>query len=761
MEDETKEGTTTESEAKAAGGGAGPAGVDLFELIRGRRTRGMTLSQVVAHLASRDLRDRGLLRHEARRELRRLEEAGRIVLGRGKRFFALEFTELRTGRLQMDRRGSGIVMPEAGNEPAVAVPRSGLRGGLDGDLVVVRLDARRKTARREDLRQGSVVRVLERRRRTVVGRWILGPGEAHVRPLERDLPIPIFPTGSRVSGEPRDGEFVVVALDRPAGRKDRTQGTIVEHLGVLGEPGVENRVVLRMLEIPVEFPPEALAEADRLAGTISAEDLAGRWDLRDRPAITIDGRTAKDFDDAVNAAPGRGDEIVVEVHIADVGHYVRPGSALDRAARERGTSVYLPGLCVPMLPERLSNDLCSLKEDVDRLTLTVRFWVSGRGEIKRWEIHDSVIRSRRRCTYSEAFTWLERPATSWPDLTKPFAESLRLLAEVADRLGGRRRRKGSLDFDLLEPEVLLDPEGRVVDILPFERNRAHRMIEELMVAANECVARTLMAAGSETLYRVHEGPSPDKIEALREVLSELGIELGETDGVVRPKDLQRVLAEIAGTEWERFLSALVLRSLARAEYSAEPRGHYALATDSYVHFTSPIRRYPDLVVHRGLRELGWGEAGAAPGRRAAPTASIQRLAAAATDAQRRAEDAERRVLHWKKVLFMRGRVGEEFAAHITGVTRFGVFAQLDQLLVEGLIHISDLVDDYYHFDESRHVLTGERTGRTWRLGDSLKVRVVRVDLDQMRIDFTPVGLKADPAAVRRAVRGRRRRHRLQ
>jgi len=722
---------------------------ELLELVRQRRTRGLTLSQAVNALAGGRGVGRGRLRREVARRLRRLEAGGRIVLARGRRYFAAEFSELRRGRLRSDPGGNGTIVAEDGETPVI-VPKRALKGAMDGDLVLVRLEKPRRRGR-EGVLEGTVMRVLERRRETLVGRWSTATGEALVRPLDRKLPSMVIAARSKVPTTPREGEFVVVKLDRPSGGERRPRGTVVELLGVLGEPGVENRVALRAAGIPVDFSPEAEAEADRLPGGIADEGIAGRWDLRDRPAITIDGKTARDFDDAVSAAPGKKGEILVEVHIADVSHYVRPGSALDGDARTRGTSVYLPGLCVPMLPGRLSNDLCSLREGVDRLTMTVRFRVDRDGGVTGWKVHDSVIRSRRRCTYAEVHEWLQRPRSSWPAETRGFAESLALLAEAARRLERRRRARGSLDFDLLEPDVLLDPEGHVVGIKPLERTEAHRLIEELMVAANECVARTLMEAGEPTLYRVHDGPDPDKLSELGGILGELGLELeiGE-GGRVPPSVLQKVLAEVAGTRLERFISYLVLRTLARAIYSPEPRGHYALATRSYLHFTSPIRRYPDLVVHRSLRRL-WARR---PGAEAAEVPGLEALAAACTEAEQRAEAAERTALQWKQVLFMRDKVGEEMEAHITGVTNFGVFVQLDDLLVEGLVHISELTDDFYRFDEGRHVLVGERTGRTWRLGDPLTVRVSRVDLDAMRIDFVPIGLKPDLAAVRRSRRRR-------
>jgi ribonuclease R len=727
---------------------------ELLSAIRKRGRRGLTVQQLVNQLAAEQRIGRSEARRMLRPALKVLQRDGRVVLGRGKRYFVPEASDLVSGRLRRAPGGWVEVVVEGRREAPIRVPPQGLRGALDGDTVLVRLEKPRKRARADGVREGVVVRVLERSRREVLGRWMVGGGRPHVRPLERGLRFTVAPTGSRFDGEPEEGELVVISVDSVDGRGRHARGVLLERLGKPTEPGVVEQAVLRVHGIPVDFPAEALAEAEELPGEISKAEIGRREDLRGEPAITIDGRTARDFDDAVSAKRGKGETIEVAVHIADVSHYVLPGSDLDRAARVRGTSVYLPGLCVPMLPERLSNDLCSLREDVDRLTWTVWYSVTLDGKMRGRKAAPSVIRSRRRCTYLEVAEWLELPRDEWPGETGAFAESLELLAEAADRLGAKRRQQGSLDFDLAEPELLLDPKGRVVSIQPAARNRAHRLIEELMVAANRSVAEILMEADQPALYRVHDEPEATRVEELKQVVADLGLRLKGDPKSMPPEALQALLEAADGRPEERLVDMLVLRTLARALYTPEPRGHYALATEEYLHFTSPIRRYPDLVVHRMLGRLQEdGPLAEGEGREALETELVA-LGETCSSAERRAEAAERAAVEWKTVIYLRERQGEVFAGHISGVTDFGLFVRLDELSVDGMVHISELTDDYYFFEEKSHRLVGEKKGRVWRLGDAIEVRLVRVDLDSMQLQLVPVGIKPDARAARKP--GRRR-----
>jgi ribonuclease R len=722
----------------------------VLATIRRRGRAGMSLRMLVAEVEDRLEIDRSEARRLLRGALRALEQQGEVVLGRGKRYFPADVSDLHPGRYRALAGGGFVVDLEAGDGPPVAIPPSGRRGALPGDRVLVRIETPRKRSRELGLREGVVVRVVERRTSEVVGVWVAGGGRPHVRPLGRGQRFSVEITSSEVEGQPDDGELVVVSVDQVEGRGEVARGALLARLGRPEDAGAVDRAVLRLFGIAESFDPEVAAQAEALPGSVGGAELAGRWDLRDRPAITIDGETARDFDDAVSARRVKGGVVEVEVHIADVAHYVRPGGLVDAEARRRGTSVYLPGLCVPMLPEKLSNDLCSLREGVDRLTFTVRFRVAGDGRVSRAEAHDSVIRSRRRCTYTEVFGWLERPRADWPEATGAFADSLEALAEAADRLGRARRARGSLDFDLAEPQILLDPEGRVVGIEPSARNRAHRLIEELMVAANTAVAMLIMKADQPCLHRVHDEPDPAKIETLAEVVGELGLRLARGPGELAPSALQALLEQVAGRPEEHMVAMLVLRSMARAVYTHDPRGHYALATDAYLHFTSPIRRYPDLVAHRMLRALlGDGRAleGAA---RDAAEGRLRALGPACSMLEQQAEKAERTAVQWKTALYLRDRVGEAFDGRISGVTGFGFFVELDEVFADGLVHVNELVDDYYVFDEHRHRLVGERTGRVWRLGDTVRVRLVRVDLESFQVQLTPLGVTPDRRAVRAA-----------
>lgn len=732
----------------------------VVELLRSTRREGATVRRL-----QRLLEEAGFAspdEDELRALLAEAEQRGEVVRLRDDRYCALEYTDHFVGTLRLLPRGGGVVRPDEDGGPDLTVAADKLGGALDGDSVVVLRGARPPRRAALARESGEVVRVLRRRRPTVVGRYFAEGKRAWVEPFARrlDVRIEVAPPEAE---RPRSGEFVEVLVDarRPPAR---TAGTVIRRLGAAGERGVAEEVVLIEHAIPVAFPPAALEQAAELPGEVRECDLGGRADRRDQPAVTIDGETAQDFDDAIVAVEAPEGAIEVFVHIADVSHYVAAASPLDGAARERGTSVYLPGRCVPMLPERLSNGLCSLMPGVDRLTFTVRFVVKPDGGVEGYRAERSAIRSRRRCTYGEVFAWLE--GGSWPsNLGDDVRRSLCLADEAARRLGARRRGRGSIDFDLPEPEILLDPEGFMTGVAATPRHRAHRLIEELMVAANECVARLLTWGRQPALFRVHDRPSAGKLAELQAVLEVFGVAMKGDLEELPPRELQRVLGEIQGRPEERFLQALILRSLARAVYSAESRGHYALATDFYLHFTSPIRRYPDLVVHRSLASLLEGRVLRGPARDIA-RAELEDLALHCSFTERRAAEAERETVRWKQAEFMRSRIGETFAGHVTGVVAFGAFVQLDGVFVEGLVHVSALADDYYRYDEGGHRLIGQRHGREIRLGDAIEVRVKAVNEETMEVLLEPL-LPAAPtaperrrqqrASARRPIGGRRRR----
>jgi ribonuclease R len=716
----------------------------LVELLRAGRGNGLTLARLVRQV---DAEERLEAKQEVETLLAEAEERGEIVRSSAGRWVAIEYTDYHAGTIRLTARGFGVVRAaEAGDEDVVVAPER-MGSALDGDLVIVLRKTQRKKGQPVAEKFGEVVRVLRRRRPTLVGRFMPDPVQPWVDPYARRLKVRVLL--EPFAGEPpRAGEFVEVAVAEVP-EAGPVRGKLLRRLGAPGESGVDEEVVLAELAIPIEFPPEALRQAAELPPAVRPEDIEGRADCRDHPAVTIDGETAKDFDDAVVAFPAADGAIEVWVHIADVSHYVRPGSPLDLAARERGTSVYLPGRCVPMFPEKLSNHLCSLVADEDRLAFTVRFLVTPTGAVQGYRAQRSVFRSRRRCTYTEVFNWLEGGFP--PDLPGAVRASIELLDEAAQRLNRRRAERGAIDFDLPEPEILIDPDGFMTGVQAAERNRAHRLIEGLMVAANDCVARLLVWGRSPGLFRVHEKPAAGKLAELEAVLGEFGLVLrGDLDDLP-PRELQRLLAEIQGRPEERFLQSLILRSLARAVYLAECKGHYALATDFYLHFTSPIRRYPDLVVHRFLADV-LANRHYDGAEREMVTGDLDDLAQSCSYTERRSEEAEREVVKWKQAEFMRAHVGEEFTGHVSGVVAFGLFVQLDEVFAEGMVHVADMKDDYYTYDEGGHRLVGRRLGGVFRLGDPLRVRVTGIDDEYMEVDLELVASLREPDPRERRAR---------
>jgi ribonuclease R len=607
---------------------------------------------------------------------------------------------------------------------------------------------------------------------TLVGTLEAGPAGVRGRsrrrwlvPFDTRLTLELPVSGA---AEVPEGHFVVVAVERGAGGEPR--GRLLEVLGDVATPGVDVEVILRHYGIPQRFPDAALAAAAGLPADPGPADWHGRDDLRRQVVVTIDGETARDFDDAVSIERRPDGTFRLGVHIADVAHYVAEGSPLDAEAYRRGTSVYYPERVVPMLPEALSNGLCSLRPEVPRLTLSAFLDVDRDGAVVARRFAETVIRSTRRLTYGEVRRVLEEPRPGDEAQYGPVLYALRDMRELTAALHEARGRRGSIDFDLPEGNVELDTDGTVVGILPYERNVAHRLIEEFMIAANEAVAYELVRRGSPGLFRVHDPPDRARLEELVELLRPLGLELARQPAdldELPPAALQEVLKQVEGRPDEPFLSALVLRTMQRAVYSPECRGHYALASPYYTHFTSPIRRYPDLVVHRRLKALLRGAGEPPPGDGAEvesePAALDARLAVIAEHAsttERRAEQSERDLLQWKKVRFLAGRAGERFAGRITGVQPFGLFVQLEEFHVDGLIPIRTLTDDYYLYEPEAHRLVGERQGRVFQLADAVDVELVGADLRHRGLDLKIVGMPpsrvAPPSAAgTRAGQGQR------
>ncbi len=672
------------------------------------------------------------------------------IVRTGQRYGCPERMNLVVGRLSVHPDGFGFIVTDDERKD-VYVAAGNMAGAMHGDRVVARIEHRRRSGRVE----GRIIRVLQRARRRIVGRFEKQGEVAWVTPLDARLggDVQIPPGAQEGAG---DGEIVTVEIVRHAEGRRAAEGRVCEVLGRAGDPSIDVEIVIREFDLPHEFPAAVLEEAGRVPTTVRPRDIEGRTDFRELPIVTIDGENAQDFDDAVYVEVLPNGNYRLQVHIADVSYYVAGGSAIDEEARRRATSVYFPGRVVPMLPESLSNGICSLRPEVDRLVHSVLIEIDRDGRTANYEFHDGVIHSAARMTYRQVAAILEgdeQVAARYAEHRRHF-ERMRDLAQV---LAEYRRERGSIDFDLPEPEILINLRGETEDVVRAERNIAHRIIEEFMIRANEVVAGHLTWEAVPALYRVHEGPDPEKIERFREFISGLGYSLGGGRHP-RPRHFMELLERIAGRPEERVVTTLMLRTMKQARYQVDNEGHFGLASERYTHFTSPIRRYPDLVIHRLLKADRNSERVAAFDREAL-AGELAEIAANCSRRERVAEEAEREYCNWKKVQFMADKLGDVFEGHITGVRAFGFFVELEPFFVEGLVPVSSLGDDYYRYEEAKHALRGESTGRVFRLGDRVRVQVAKVDVERRRIDFAvaegPIELPAPPPPPRRSRRGRR------
>jgi ribonuclease R len=674
-----------------------------------------------------------------KRHVLSLVASGDLINIRGQRYGLPEKMDLYVGRLQTHPAGYGFVTPErpleAGGDIYISPPH--LNEAMHGDRVVVRIERIKDDGRAE----GRVIRILERGHATLVGRYerddtarseSRSTGMGYVVPFDRRVLMDIFiPPGQEGGASP--GEMVTVELTRWPTPTRGAIGRVAEVLGGIDAPGVDTEIVIRKHGIPDAHSAEAVAEAVRLGATVAERDLRGRTDFRALPTVTIDGEHARDFDDAITIERLTNGHFWLGVHIADVSHYVEEGSALDREAYERGTSVYFPERAVHMFPAELATGLCSLNPHVDRLVQSCLMEIDRRGQVVRSEFHDGVINSTERMTYTAVNGIL---TDRDPDLMQQYAALVpmfELMRELFQILNDARRRRGSIDFDLNEAEVIIDEAGAVEAIIALQRNVAHRLIEEFMLLANETVATYLEAQNAPALYRIHEEPDILKVAKFEEFVSGFGYSLAAPPAALRPRHFQKLLERIHDKPEEKPIAFLMLRTMQKARYAPENLGHFGLAAASYTHFTSPIRRYPDLVVHRALRATRhallneeqrdeWAE-------------ELPEVARHTSEMERRADDAERELIQWKKVKFMADKVGDEFEGYVTGVAAFGLFIELIEHFVEGLVHISTMADDYYRFVETAHLLRGENTQKVYRLGDKVKVQVLRVNMDVRQIDL--------------------------
>jgi ribonuclease R len=663
------------------------------------------------------------------RRLRAMEREGEIVINRKGAICVPEKLDLIKGQVQGHPDGFGFVAPEDGSEDLFLSPRE-MQKALHGDLVMVREVA---ATDRRNKREAKIVEVLERVNNRIVGRLYEEQGiwfvVAENKRINQDILVPVAGLNKA-----REGQVVTVELTQQPNELTQPIGRIVEVLGHYTDPGMEIEIALRKHDLPHEFSAEALAQARKTPKHVRKKDLGTddgipRVDLRHLPLVTIDGETARDFDDAVYAEKqGKGYRLLVA--IADVSYYVRPDDALDKTALERSTSVYFPRRVIPMLPEALSNGICSLNPDVERLCLVCDMAIDLKGQIQRYQFYPAVMLSQARLTYTQVWDALTNPAGPEAEAMAavlPHVQTLYALFKVL--LGGRAER-GAIDFETTETLLEFDDAGKIERIVPYARNDAHRLIEECMLAANVCAAQFLLKHEHPALYRVHDTPTPEKLENLRLFLREFNLALPGGDEPTA-KDYAQLLHKIKDRPDMALLQTVLLRSMQQAVYAPDNVGHFGLAYEAYAHFTSPIRRYPDLLVHRAIKSVLRNEI-------YRPAMKWTALGVHCSANERRADEASRDVTNWLKCFFMRERIGEEFEGTIAGVTGFGLFVSLDEVYVEGLVHISELGSDYFKHDAARHILVGERTRKVFRLSDRVRVKVVRADLETSRIDFVLV-----------------------
>jgi ribonuclease R len=683
---------------------------------------------------ARELVQRLKIPREQRATLKRLlsglVESGHLIQTRGNRFGLPDRMNLVIGRVQTHPRGFGFVIPDRpveGLTGDIYIAGANLNQAMHGDRVMARIERSG-----DDRAEGRIVRILERGSSSIVGRFEQDEsGMGFLVPFDRRLIMDVMiPNEERHDAEA--GDMVVVEITRFPTPTRSALGRVLEVLGDIEEPGVDIEIIIRKYGISDVHGDEAIEEAKRLGSAVKEKDIRGRSDFRGVTTVTIDGEHARDFDDAITIEKLANGNHWLGVHIADVAHYVPEGGALDEEAYERSTSVYFPERAVHMFPSELSTGLCSLNPDVDRLVQSCLMEIDRRGEVLRYEIHDGVIHSDARMTYTDVNKIL---TDRDPVVTKKYASLVPMfetMRELFQILNTRRRRRGSIDFDLKEPEIILDDEGMVEQIIALERNVAHRIIEEFMLVANETVAEHLDQNNVPTLYRIHEEPDPLKVDQFEEFITTLGYSLGAPSNAVRPRHFQKLVEKIQGKPEEKPIAFLMLRTMQKARYDPQNQGHFGLAASSYTHFTSPIRRYPDLVVHRTLRE---SRRGMSNERIEELVEDLPEMARHTSERERRANDAERELVQWKKVRFMADKVGDEFEGYITGVTAFGLFIELIEHFVEGMVHVSTMADDYYRFIEKQHVLRGENTGRIYRLGDRVRVQVIKVDMERRQVDL--------------------------
>lgn len=703
------------------------------------------------------------------RRLRAMLRDGQLVENRNGKLGLVSRMDLIPGRIQGHRDGFGFLIPDdRGRKDLFLAPRQ-MRKVMDGDRVLVSIQGVNRFGKEE----ARIVEIVERATTEVVGRYASEGGVSFIEPENRRATKEVV-VEDHNGLKPDSGDHVRATITQYPSRDRRVLVRLEEIIATPEQPGMEVDVALRRFEIPHEWPEAVLKQAGRFGAKVPHAAKAHRVDLRDLPLVTIDGEDARDFDDAIHVAPRRRGGWRLIVAIADVSHYVRPGSPLDDEAHKRGNSVYFPNRVVPMLPEALSNGLCSLNPHVDRLCLYCDMLISANGRVSRFVFREGVMRSRHRLTYTKVGAMIEEPESELAQQTRAALddESIDMIRAYHDMylaLRHRRELRGAIDFESNDSRILYDEQQKIRAIVPVVRNVAHVMIEEAMLAANICAARLLEKAGLPALYRNHEPPKEERLASLQQFLGGLGLSLDWSSGRIGPQVFQALGQAIAERPDRPVIQTMMLRSMTQAKYEADNKGHFGLAYNAYAHFTSPIRRYPDLMVHRAIRYLIRSDAKSPHVDNPGGLESLSReqilpqgeadmvsLGEHCSMTERRADEATRDVLQWLKCQYMEDHQGEDFEGVVSGVAAFGLFVQLDGLHIDGLVHVANLDSDYYHFDDVNMALVGESSGRQFRLGDGVLVKVAGVHTDERKIDLELISSTPAPGTGKRKGGGRKR-----
>ena len=675
-----------------------------------------------------------------------MEEKGLVVRTRSNRYGLPEKMNLIRGKLTGHAKGFAFVIPEEPGMDDIFIPPNETNNALHGDTVLARVSSESSGQRKE----GTVIRILERGITKIVGTYTESKNFGFVIPDEKKFAGDIFIPKAASNGAVEGHKVVVELTTYPEGRMS-AEGEVIEILGHKNDPGVDILSVIHKHGLPQEFPEEVLQQANEAPETIDESEIENRRDLRNEMIVTIDGADAKDLDDAVTVTKLDNGNYKLGVHIADVSYYVTEESPIDREAAERGTSVYLVDRVIPMIPHRLSNGICSLNPKVDRLTLSCEMEIDSDGEVVNHEIFQSVIKTTERMTYSDVNAILTEQDEELHKRYEPLIPMFQLMEELAEALRGKRMHRGAIDFDFKESKVLVDEEGKPTDVVLRERSVAEKLIEEFMLAANETIAEHFHWMDVPFIYRIHEDPKEEKLRRFFEFITNFGYIVKGTANSVHPRALQEIIEEVRGKPEEMVISTVMLRSMQQAKYDPESLGHFGLSAEFYTHFTSPIRRYPDLIVHRLIRTY-LIEGKLNESTKAKWDARLPEIADHSSKMERRSVDAERETDELKKAEYMEDKIGEEYDGIISSVTNFGMFVELPNT-IEGLVHVSYMTDDYYRYDERHYAMIGERTGHVYRIGDEITVRVINVNKDERSIDFEIVGMvgtrRREPSEGRR------------